>query len=178
MKTKITLKASLTDEYVGDHSGESVYLLACESAYTGKLKDAEVIAHAKVKGGLTIKASFDRDTMLTSAFVLARLVSGEGKTATYEPITKAAYITNPEILSTNSIKANNGSYKGFSTDSAHEASMLGASSLLLEADVGELLLPGYEDGAINYCYGGRSYYFDGKAVRELDKKYPRQACFQ
>ena len=169
-KTKITLKAALTDEYVDEHSDENVYLLATESAYTGKLKDVKVIAHAKVKGSLTFRVGFERDTMLTSAFVLARLVSGEGKTATYEPITRAAYITNPEILSKNSVKANNGSYKGFSTDSAHEAALLGASSLLFEADISELLLPEYKDGAINYFYGGRSYYFDGEAVSELDKK--------
>ena len=169
-KTKVVFKAALTDEYVGEHSGESVYLLATESAYTGKLKDATVIAQAKVKGKLTIKVSFDKDAMLSSAFVLARLVSGEGKTATYEPITRAAYITNPEILSTNSIKANSGSYKGFATDSAGEAGLLGATSVLFEADISELLLPEYQDGAINYCYGGRSYYFDGEAVSELDKK--------
>ena len=171
-KKTVKLKAGLSDEYVDEHAKEKVYLLAIENAYTGNLEEYTVIASAKVKDKFSFKFNLNGDngSMLNSAFVLARVVSGEGEDAVYEAISPAAYITNPDIFSTSSAKATEGGFKGFSTDNVYEAELLGASSVLFEVEMNKLILGGYEDGAINYFYGDRTFYFDSKAVRALDKK--------
>lgn len=171
-KNKVKLKAGLSEEYVDEHRKEKVYLLAMENAYTGELEDYTVIANARVKDSLTFNFDLDGDngSMQNSAFVLARIVSGKGEDAVYEAISPAAYITNPEIFSTSSTKTTEGGFKGISTDNVYEAELLGASSVLFEVEMNELILNCYEDGAINYFYGDRSFYFDGAAVYELDKK--------
>ena len=171
-KNKVKLKAGLSEEYVDEHRKEKVYLLAMENAYTGELEDYTVIANARVKDSMTFTFDLNGDngSMQNSAFVLARVVSGKGEEAVYEAISPAAHITNPEIFSSSSAKATDGGFKGFSTDNVYEAELLGASSVLFEVEMNELILNGYEDGAINYFYGDRSFYFDGAAVAELDKK--------
>lgn len=171
-KNKVKLKAGLSEDYVDEHRKEKVYLLAMENAYTGELEDYTVVANARVKDSMTFTFDLDGDhgSMQNSAFVLARIASGKGEDAVYEAISPVAYITNPEIFSSSSASATDGGFKGFSTDNVYEAELLGASSVLFEVEMNELILNGYEGGAINYFYGDRSFYFDGEAVSELDKK--------
>jgi len=170
-KNKVKLKAGLSDEYVDEHRKEKVYLLAMENAYTGTIEDFTVIAHAKVKNSLTFKFDLNGDggSLLNSAFVLARVVSGKGEDAVYEAVSNAAYIKNPEIFSTSSTKATEGGFKGISTDNVYEAELVGASSVLFEVEMNKLILGGYENGAINYFYGGKTFYFDRDELDRLDK---------
>ncbi|MBR4032640.1 MAG: hypothetical protein IKJ07_07905 [Clostridia bacterium] len=171
-KNKVKLKAGLSEEYVDEHRKEKVYLLAMENADTGELKDYTVIANARVKDRMTFNFDLNGDngSMQNSAFVLARVTSGKGEDAVYEAISPVAYITNPDIFSISSAGATDGGFKGLSTENVYEAELLGASSVLFEVEMNELILNGYEDGAINYFYGDRSFYFNGAAVSELDKK--------
>ena len=171
-KEKVKLKAGLSEDYVDEHAKEKVYLLAIEGAYVGDLDNCTVIANARVKDSLTFNFDLNGDegSLLNSAFVLARVTSGEGEDAVYEAISPVAYITNPDIFSTSSAKATEGGFKGLSTDDVCEAELLGASSVLFEAEMNELILGEYEDGAINYYYADRTFYFDGEAVEALDKQ--------
>lgn len=170
-KSQVKLKAGLSEDYIDEHRKEKVYLLALENAYTGDLENATVVASVRVKNKMTFNFDLNGESgpMQNSAFVLARNISGKNEDAVYEAISPAAYITNPEIFADSSANAVDGGFKGFATDNIYEAELLGASSVLFEVEMNELILKEYADGAINYFYGDRSFYFDGDAVNALDK---------
>lgn len=171
-KETVQLKASLSEEYLAEHPDDRIYLLALDSADTDSLSSFEVVGNSKPKGNLSFKFELNGEdgSLLSSFFVLARLISGDMENGEYASITKPAFIENPEIFSQNSTKPQGDSFKGLASEDIYESSLLGASSILLEVNADELLLSDYQDGAINYFYGGRSYYFDGEAVADLDQK--------
>ena len=174
-KQVVRLKAFLEDQYVEEHKGESVYLLALTTPYTVELDDsAIVLAEGKVKGKLTFEFKLNDEnygTHLSRAFVLARKSSNADETdSEYIAITDAAYISNPEVLATNKVKPVTPSgIKGISSDDVYEAAYLGAEHILLEAYINDILLYEYQPQAIHYVFDGVSYYFDGETVNRMDK---------
>ena len=174
IKTKkeiIQVKASLSAEYLSEKSSERVYLLAIPSAYTGELNEFEVIADSKAKSKMTFKFEYSgsTDPKLFSAYVLAELVSGDEENGTYSAISKPKYIDNHYILAQNSEQKAD-SFKGLSTLDVYEGEHLGASSLIFEVAIDEIMLGEYNKDAINYCYEGISYYFNSEIVSSLDKR--------
>ena len=170
-KKTVQVQATLSDEYLSENSGNRVYLLALDSAYTESLEKFHVVGNSKAKGNLIFKFDLNNghDSYLSSFFVLAELVSGDKETGEYSPISKIAYIDNTDIFSENSTKPKD-EFKGISSNDVYESKLLGASSILFEVSMDKLMLSEYTDGAINYIYQGRSYYFDRQEVDDLDKK--------
>lgn len=170
-KKTVKVEATLSREYLSENSGERIYLLALDSAYTDKIENFTVVGNSKAKSKMTFKFELNNqsDSYLSSFFVLAKSISGDEDTGEYTAISKAAYIDNPDIFSKNSTKPEDG-FKGIFSSDVYASELLGASSILFEASMDKLMLPEYKDGAINYVYGGRSYYFDGEEVSDLDKK--------
>lgn len=169
----VVLQATLTDDYLAEHKGERIYLLATDSSHTERLSSYTVLEDSKLKNKLTFKFNLKTDagdSLLSSAFVLARLSSGEGSTAQYVAVTNAVYIGNPEIRSTNAKKpADSASIKALTSTDVYNAELLGADRILFEADINKLMLSEYREGAINHVFDNLSYYFDPDEVAKLDK---------
>ncbi len=174
-KQTVSLKAFLDDQYIEEHKGESVYLLALTTPYTVELDDSVIVlADAKVKEKLTFEFKLNDEsqgTHLSRAFVLARKSSDADETdSEYIAITDAAYISNPDVLATNKVKPVDPSgIKGVSSDDVYEAAYLGAEHILLEAYINDILLYEYQPQAIHYVFDGVSYYFDEETVNRMDK---------
>ncbi|MBQ8410097.1 MAG: hypothetical protein IJY39_14665 [Clostridia bacterium] len=176
---QVSVKAALTDEYITEHKGEQVYLLALDSCHTDSLTSYTVVGSSKPRNNLSFRFDLETDagnSLLCSAFVLAQLTSGEASTGTYKAVTSAFYISNPsENAASAKRPQSSAGIKGISTDDIYSAEMMGAEHILLEADINELLLPTYSEGAINHVFDGVSYYFDSAKVTALDKQVS-EAC--
>ena len=165
-KGDVKVEAALTETYVDSVSKDKVYLLAFNNGYSGKIEDFTVMGNSKIKKNISFKFNIndENSALLSSPFILAELVSGEGESGSYKAITAPAYITNPEKLADNSTSANSGGFKGLMTSDINDANYLGAGSVLFEVDMGEMLLPEYTEDAVNFYFEGNSYYFDKNAA--------------
>lgn len=164
----IKLEASFDDAYSTAHSGETRYVIALPTADADSIaNDAEPIGEIKVKKSVSLKLDLYGDdgcSRLTNAFVIAEYSNGK-----YVAVTDAVYINNPSAIaqSTNDVNVSGG-FKGLCSDDIYSAEYLGASQILLEADIDEFLYANYGDATLKYNYDGISYYFDKDKVDELD----------
>lgn len=167
------VEATLDSEFLEAYGNGDVFLLSIASCDTENLSSAEVVGQARAKANLKFKFSLsDHKLGATSSFVLAKKISGEETDrAVYAAISEIEYFNNPELLAaTAKVPETSASLKGVDTDSLTDAIGLGADRIIFELNIEKLILDGYREGAINYSFGGRSYYFDGAAVTELDRR--------
>lgn len=165
----VKLEASFDAEYSKTHSGETRYVLALSTAETDSIpNDATPIGEIKVKESVSLKLGLygdDGSSRLTQAFVIAEYSNGK-----YVAITDAVYINNPSAIapSTNDVGVLGG-FKGLSSNDIYAAEYLGASQILLEADIDGFLHAGHSEATLKYNHDGSSYYFDREKVGELDR---------
>lgn len=167
----VTLKATLTDSYIQEHKGGKVYLIALDSSYDQEITSGEVLGSSRLRNNLSFKFELETDlgkSLLSSAFVVARMEGDGGK---YVAVTEAEFISNPEILATNGRRvADSKSLKGLCSSDVYSAEMLGAEHIVFEVELEKLLLPTYEEGAVNHIYNDRSYYYNAEELYRLDKQ--------
>ena len=170
----ITLKATLTDEYIAEHKGEKIYLLALNSYHNGDIDDYQIVGSSKLRNNLVFRFDLESDagtSLLPSAFVLARLSDGDEETGSFIAVTDGEYVSNPTVLSQSGKRpTEHASLKGLATSDVYVAELTGAEHILIELEINKILLSTYKEGAINHVYNNRSYYFDADEVSRLDKQ--------
>ena len=164
---KVTVKATLDETYASNHSKDTLYLLALSTTDpNGSLDGAVVVGETRAKKSMTFKFDLTDGTIshLTDGFVLAE-ISADG----FSPITSVFYISNPEVLASESKGANGTSgIKGLQTTDIAGAHILGAEHILLDARIDLLLLEDFDRDAIAFNHENVTYFFDKEAVEEID----------
>jgi len=175
-KDQISVTATLDPTYISEHKGGKVYLLAIPSAYAGSMQDYFVVGNSSVREKMDFEFSSEYDgySLLTYAFVLAEgaSVSESSKIpSSFTPLTSPRYVDNASSRADNS-KSQKGTttIKGLQTSDCYEAEFFGVQHIMFEADIAEVLLADYRDGAIKHTYNGSSYYFKGEIVDALDRQ--------
>ncbi len=168
-KQTVELKATFDAVYAENHSNETLYVIALPSSDPDTAKvHAEVLGEVKVKGSVKFEfALMDESgfSRLQKAFAIAE------KTSTgYVAITNAMYVQNPEIMADKSSSpVTPTDIKGLSTSDLYDAKLTGASHTVIEINMKEMMLDGYQLGAVKYNRYGVSYFFSGLAVERLDE---------
>ena len=167
-KLEVRIKASFTEEFVEQHKGEKIYLIAKDLG--GNSQSYTPLDEAKVKSSVKFEVPFEENgkTHLNTAFVCA-IIQGEGDSRQFTPVTDEMYIENISKLGQGVSRPSVSSIKGLATDNIGHASYLGTDHILLEVRIDKILLESYEDGAVSAVNGGLTYYFDGDQVEYFDK---------
>ena len=165
----VTLKATLEAGYASDHSKDTLYILALsEMTPDGSLEGAEVVAEGKAKKSMTYKFNLCDDigaSRIASAFVLA-----EKKEDKYIALTPFTYISNPEGLAEKdeAPKATVG-IKGIESADPVGLASIGAEHMLVEADMGAIVLGEFAPDAIRFNYENVTYFYDKEEIDAIDK---------
>ncbi len=167
-KMEVRIQASFTDEFVEEHKGEKIYLIAKD--LSASAESYTPLAETKVKSSVKFEIPFEENgkTHLNTAFVCA-IIEGEGDSRQFTPVTDERYIQNISKLGSGASRPSASTIKGLATDNIGHASYLGADHLLLEVRIDKILLEDYEDGAVSLVDQGLTYYFDGEQVEYFDK---------
>ncbi len=165
---EVRIEASFTDEFVEEHKGEKIYLIAKDLG--SNAESYTPLAETKVKSSIKFEIPFEKNgkTHLNTAFVCA-IIEGEGDSRQFTPVTDEMYIQNISKLGSGASRPSVSTIKGLATDNIGHASYLGVDHLLLEVRIDKILLEGYEDGAVSIVNQGLTYYFDGEQVEYFDK---------
>ncbi len=166
---QIALKATLEEAYASEHAKDTVYILALsEMQSSGSLKNASVVAEAKAKKNMTFKFSLTDDlgaSRIASAFVLA-----EKHGEKYSALTDFAYITNPESVAGKAEgPAPTSGIKGIASNDPMGSSAIGAEHIVINADMGKLILKDFEPDAVRFNYENITYFYNNEEVELLDK---------
>lgn len=167
-KLEVSIKASFTEEFVEEHKGEKIYLIAKD---LGMDSDSYTpLDDTKVKDSITFEIPFAENgkTHLNTAFVCA-IIEGEGDSRQFTPVTDEMYIQNLSILGGGASRPSVSTIKGLATDNIGHATYLGVEHVLLEVRIDKVLLEKYEDGAVSTVNQGLTYYFDGEQIEYFDK---------
>ncbi len=167
-KLEVCIKASFTEEFVDEHKGQKLYLIAKD--LSGNSQSYTPLDETRVKDSVKFEIPYAENgkTHLNTAFVCA-IIEGEGDSRQFTPVTDAMYIQNTSKLGQGASRPSVSSIKGLATDDAGHALYLGVEHILLEVRIDKILLEGYEDGAVSSVYDGLTYYFDGEQVEYFDK---------
>ena len=165
---EVRIKASFTEEFVEEHRGQKLYLIAKDLGSDSQ--SYTPIDETRVKDTVKFEIPFEENgkTHLNTAFVCA-IVEGEGDSRKFTPVTDEMYIQNISELGDGASRPSVPSIKGLATDDIGHALYLGADHILLEVRIDKVLLEGYEQGAQSSVYGGLTYYFDGEQIEYFDK---------
>ena len=166
---EVTLKATLDETYASEHSKDNLYILTLsEMQASGSLKNASIVAEAKVKKNMTFKFSLTDDmgaSRVASAFVLA-----EKHGEKYSALTEFAYITNPESVAD---KAEGPAFthgiKGLASNDPMGSAAIGAEHIVLNADMGKLILDDFAPEAVRFNYENITYFYNNEEIELLDK---------
>ena len=168
----VKVEITLSDEDVEKYKDDRLYLLSLES---GSLIDGvHIVGDGKTRGKMTFKIRLDRQSasFLSSPLVLAKKsLEDKSMIPSYTLVTELEYINNPWMLATkNFVATDSGEIKGLESRDLLDASAIGAQRVLVEVDINSIMCPEYAEGAINYIYDDKSYYFEGDKVAELDRQ--------
>jgi len=165
----VTLKATLDEGYASEHSKDTLYILAInEMAPDGSVEGAEVVAEGKAKKSMTYK--FDLCDDIGSSRVASAFVLAEKKNDKFTALTDFAYISNPEELAgKNEAPAATAGIKGIKGDDPVGFASIGAEHILVEADMGEILLGGFDPDAVKFNYENVTYFYDKEEIDAIDK---------
>ena len=164
----VKIKASFTEEFVNEHKGEKIYLIAKD--ISGKAQTYTPLDDVKVKSSVKFEIPYETNgkTHINTAFVCA-IIEGEGDSAQFTPVTDERYITNISDMGESVSHPSVSSIKGLAADNIGHASYLGADHILLTVRIDKILRQSYEDGAESFVSQGLTYYFDGDEVAYFDK---------
>lgn len=167
-KMEVKIQASFTEDFVEEHKGEKIYLIAKDM--TSSAESYTPLAETRVKSSIKFEIPFEENgkNHLNTAFVCA-IIEGEGDARQFTPVTDERYIQNISKLGGGASRPSASTIKGLATDNIGHASYLGVDHLLLEVRIDKILLEGYEDGAVCLVDQGLTYYFDGEQIEYFDK---------
>ena len=167
-KLEVRIKASFTDEFVEEHKGEKIYLIAKDLSESAE--SYTPLAETKVKNNVKFEIPYAKNgkTHLNTAFVCA-IIEGEGDSRQFTPVTDEKYIQNISTLGSGASRPSVSNIKGLATDNIGHASYLGVDHILLQVRIDKVLLEEYEEGAESFVSQGLSYYFDGEQIKYFDK---------
>ncbi len=167
---EITIKASLSQEFLSKFSDGTIYLLELPSHLdpVGELSDARTVAEGSPVAAVMFTVSeFDNGrSRRYSSFVLA----AKDKKGAYTAISSTASLENPESTApvANTQDPVSDTIKGLSSADAAEVIRLGAAHTVVDVYIHELLLNEWAPSAISFIAGGTTAYLDGEALASLD----------
>lgn len=167
-KMEVRINASFTDEFVEEHKGEKIYLIAKDLGNSAEAYTP--LAETKVKGSVKFEIPFAENgkNHLNTAFVCA-IIEGEGDARQFTPVTDEKYIENISKLGSGASRQSVSTIKGLATDDIGHASYLGVDHILLEVRIDRILLESYQENAVSIVSQGLTYYFDGEQIEYFDK---------
>ena len=171
-KGELVVRAQLTSGFLKGFDQKKVYLFELPSTYSvdADLEELDPVAEVKAKGNMTIKltAMDGVRSRLFSSFLIA---SYDETTKTYKPLTAPMALSNPQAVVESQPVAihHTDSIKGLISDYAADAIRLGISHTVVDVPMDELILSGWEDGAVSYVYNGTTAYLNADALEELDE---------
>ncbi len=167
-KMEVRINASFTDEFVQEHKGEKIYLIAKDIG--GNAEAYTPLAETKVKSSVKFEIPFEENgkNHLNTAFVCA-IIEGEGNSRQFTPVTDERYIQNISKLGSVVSRPSVSTIKGLAADDIGHASYLGVDHILLEVRIDKVLLESYQENAVSFVRQGLTYYFDGEQIEYFDK---------
>lgn len=173
----IEITARLTPTYVSAHRNSSVYLFEFSADETddvslylaGELKKTPLLSHsAEEKMTFKIPAANGVNSRIYSSFVIAEYDSDTGK---FVALTDRTYVSNADLLASVSEPYPDAlSLKGLVTDSAAQASELGAAHTVITVSYADFIRTAPTADAYTQVCDGITYFFDKTAVDALDSK--------
>ena len=164
----INVFATLSDAYVRDNRGKSVYLFELMPEQSEKdLTSLSPIAETKVTPEPTFSLPFDTSdkARLLSRYVLASM-SADG---VFSALTDAYYISNPEAVAPHDyafpVAA---SKKGLEVQLLSDAQLLGTSYAVINVSVDSLLLGESSPDSVSFIFDGKTYYVSRARLDSLD----------
>lgn len=169
-KDAITVNASLSEGYVRDNRGKSVYLFELMPEHDkDDLSSLTPIAEAKVETKPGFNLPFDpSDTArLLSSYVLA----SQSPDGNYTALTDPYYISNPEAVAPYSFDFPvAASKKGLEVQLLSDAQMLGISYAVINVPVDSLLLGESSPDSLSFIFDGKTYYVSREKLDSLDHR--------
>lgn len=169
-KDSINVFATLSDSYVRDNRGKSIYLFELMPEQSeNDLSSHSPIAETKVASAPTFSLPFDvSDTArMLSRYVLASM-NAEG---VYTALTDPCYISNPEALAPHSydfpVAA---SKKGLEVQLLSDAQILGTSYSVINVSIDSLLLGESSSDSVSFIFDGKTYYVSRERLDSLDHR--------
>ena len=168
----IRIEASLTDGFLENYKEKSVYLFELPSVYSSDvdLSELDPISEAMPRRSMIyiLSLSDGARSRLHSSYLLAAY---DAATDTYTPLTPPATLSNPEVLATPDDGYVKGevSIKGLISDHPADAIRLGIAHTVVDVPMEQLILSGWQEGAVSYVYGGVTRYLNAHALTELDE---------
>ena len=172
-KGELVVHAQLTSGFLESFDQKKVYLFELPSAYStdGDLEELDPVAEVKVKGSMTVKLSA-MDGVRSRLFSSFLVASYNEATKTYKPLTAPMAVSNPQaVAESRPVELpRTDSIKGLISDYAADAIRLGISHTVVDVPMDELILSGWEEGAVSYVYNGTTSYLNASVLEELDEK--------
>lgn len=169
---KVKVEVTLSDADLELYKNEKLFLISLESDSTSD--GVEIVGKTRAKGKMTFTLKADKmwDSFLSSSLALAsQSINETTGQESYTLITAPKYIENVSVTaSTNLAPYTSNEIKGISGGDAITVNSVGAAKTIIEANITDLMLPTYNDGAINFIFNGNSYYFNRESLDLLDKQ--------
>ncbi len=173
-KDAIAITATLSDTYVRERRGKSIYLFELSPELDGSDIDAGTMSfspvdEAKISQNLSFSLPFDpSDTAcLLSKYVLAESTSD----GAYHVLTDEYYITNINSLAPFSYSyPAAASKKGLEVQLLSDAQELGVSYAVINVSIGSLLQGESSTDTISYIFSGKTYYISRPKLDSLDHR--------
>lgn len=169
-KDAINVAATLSDTYVRDNRGKSIYLFELMPEQSEKdLSSLSPIAEAKVSQSLSFSLPFDPNdkARLLSKYVIAA-INADG---VYTALTDPHYISNPEAVAANTFPfPAAASKKGLEVQLLSDAQMLGISYAVINVSIDSLLLGESTPDSESFIFDGKTYYISRERLDLLDHR--------
>ena len=170
-KTLVEVRAHLTDEYVASHGNNPVYLfelLPYQS--TSAINDYKPVQMLACYPEVIFNIAFDNTELRSQAKYLVAELNDDGKS--YNILTKAKFIGNPEILAKYSDEyPAYTSKKGLANiEVLSDALNTGVSHTVIEIPVNEYLRAAKTDDTYEFTFAGEGYFVDKNLLTALDWK--------
>lgn len=168
----IRIEVALTDGFLESYSEKSVYLFELPSVYGGDadLSELDPVAEAMPRSSMVYTLSLydGATTRLHASYLVA---SYDSAAKTYTPLTPPAALSNPEALATPADGSPVGevSLKGLVSEHPADAIRLGIAHTVVDVPMEQLILSGWQEGAVSYVYGGVTRYLNADALTRLDE---------
>ena len=167
---RMTVKATLSEDFLESFEGDEICLLELTSDMDASDDLRELIPLAtcapKARPTFTFDLSDGARTRLYSTFALA---SYDEEADEYVLLTEPAGVSESELTQGASASDEcERSPKGIANADPAEAIRLGVSHTVIRVQMDELLLDGWQEGAVPYIWNGTTRYLRGDALEALD----------
>lgn len=169
---EILVKAALTEGFLDSYTEKKVYLFELPSYYSGDADLSELDPVAETKPRAAIRFLLDAmDGVRSRLFSSYLVASYDPATERYIPLTAPMSLSNPEAMAayTSPAVVGESSIKGLISRYPSDAIRLGATHTVVDVPMEELILSGWQKGAVSYLYNGVTRYLNAEALDKLDE---------